>query len=268
MTIGHAHADEESLRSILEQAYKKHIAACKSGIPTALQETMSSFQYGTMTNNLANAKRELTPKLIKSMGEDLPDIFKMRFVKMVENGPTAGLLYVQDSKERDASNKPRVTFLFIKFVNENSVWKVDGMMDVGAPKYQNDGKGTEFIMDDLPPFLAINGKVLKAPEAIPASYAAGFLDIFSYGYKATVTINGVEQVADAAGSSSRVIKGGLRKGQNSIKMVFSKQGEESSSGPSVTVRRVLTDREVREAFKYEPKKNIEGEHALTFTIDN
>lgn len=266
MTGYHSQAAGQVTRTMLEETYKKYIAACKSGKATALQETMSSFQYGTLKNNLANVKRDLTPELIKSMAEDVPDISKMRFVKVLENGPTAGLLYVRDSQERDASNKPRVTFAFIKFVNENAVWKVDGMMDAGYPKYMKDGTETQFNMGDLPASLAIDGKVPRPPEPIPVSYATGFLDIFSYGYRATVSINGVEQAVDAVGSTSMLIKGGLRKGENSIKIAFVKAGEESSSAPSVSIRRILGKREVKEVFKFEPKKNIEGEHALIFTI--
>lgn len=268
ITTDHSQADEISQRKALEGAYKKYIAACNSGSANALKETMSSFQYGTITNNLASAKRELTPELIKSIAEDAADIFKMKFVSLFQNGPTAGLLYVQDSQERDASNKPRVTFTFIKFVNENALWKVDGMMDAGYPKYQKDGTETQFNMDDLPPSLAIDGKVLKAPEPIPVSYGSGFLDVFCYGYKTTVTINGIEQVVDGVGSSSMIIKGGLRKGQNDVKITFSKFGEQSSSGPSVTIRRIINERETIEVFKYEPKQSVEGEHALSFTIAN
>jgi len=260
-------AAEESLRITLEKAYKKHLAAYESGKASVLQETMSSFLYGTMKNNLTNAKRHLTPELIKSMAEDIPDISKMRFVKILENGPTAGLLYVQESEERDASNKPRITFAFIKFVNENSAWKVDGVFDTSSPKYQNDGTETMFNMHDLPPSLIIDGKVFKTPEATPVPYAAGFLDIFSSSYKTSVIINGIEQYVDAAGGPSMLIKGGLRKGGNNIRVVFIRNGKESSFGPSVTIRRIYGEREIREVFKYEPKNTIEGEHVLTFTID-
>jgi hypothetical protein len=220
-----------------------------------------------MMNNLTNAKRSLTPELIRSMAENVPDIFKMRFVKTLENGPTSGLLYVQDSEERDASNVPRVTFAFVKFVNEKSIWKVDGVMNTGSPKYQNDGAETKFNMSDLPPSLVIDGKVLKAPEVIPVPYAAGFLDIFSPGYRTTVIINGVEQYVDAVGGPSMLIKGGLRKGQNNIRIFLKRNGKESSFGPTITIRRIFGEREIREVFKYEPKNNIEGEHTVTFTID-
>ena len=152
-------AAEKPLRSILEQAWNSYLKACKSGKESELEKTMSSFRLGTMKNNLASAKRSLTPDLIKSIAEDAPDISTAKFLKLMENGPTAGLVYVKDSEEKDASNKPRVTFMFIKFVKENEVWKVDGEMNMGSPKFQKNGKESEFNPSELPPPLEIDGKV-------------------------------------------------------------------------------------------------------------
>ncbi len=220
-----------------------------------------------MKKNLANARRSLTPDMIKSIAEDAPDISKAKFVKLMENGPTAGLVYVKDSKEKDASNKPRVTFMFIKFVKENDVWKVDGEMDIGSPKFQKNGKESEFNPSELPPTHEIDGKVRKSPEQPSVPDISGVLDVSSYGYKTEVTINEVGQKATLNGSYSGLIEKGLRKGRNSVVIRFTKIDDKTAFKPGVTIRRATNDRKSKEVFKYEPKDNIEGAHTFTFTVD-
>ena len=257
----------QPLRSILEQAWNSYLKACKSGKESELEKTISSFRFGTMKNNLASAKRSLTPDLIKSIAEDAPDIATAKFLKLMENGPTAGLVYVKDSEEKDASNKPRVTFMFIKFVKENEVWKVDGEMNMGSPKFQKNGKESEFNPTELPPPLEIDGKVPKSPEQAPVPDISGLLDVSSHGYKTEITINEVEQVATLNNSYSGLIEKGLRKGKNSIVIRFTKTDDNTAFTPGVTIRSVTNAGKSKEVFKYEPKDAIEGTHTFTFTAD-
>ena len=266
LVVSQSIAAEKPLRSALEQAWKSYVNACKSGKESELEKTLSSFRLGTMKNNLARAKRSLTPDLIKSIAEDAPDIAKAKFVKLMENGPTAGLVYVTDSKERDASNKPRVTFVFIKFVKENEVWKVDGEMNIGSPKFQKDGKEAEFNPSDLPPELAIDGKVRKSPEQASAPDISGMLDVSSYGYTTEVTINEVEHKAILNKSYSGLIEKGLRRGTNSVVIRFTKTDDKTVFTPGVTIRSVTPDRQTKEVFKYEPKDTIEGTHTFAFMV--
>lgn len=260
-------AAEKPLRSALEQTYNSYLNACKSGKEPELEKTMSSFRLGTMKNNLANAKRSLTPDLIKSIAEDAPDISTAKFVKLIEKGPTAGLVYMKDSKEKDASNKPRVNFMFIKFVKENNVWKVDGEMTIGSPKFQKDGKKSEFNPSVLPPELKIDGKTRKSPEQASVPDISGLLDVSSYGYKTEVTINEGEKEITVNADSSRLIERGLRKGKNRIVIGFTNIDAKAAFKPGVTVRRVLNDNQLKEIFKYEPKDHMEGTHRFAFTVD-
>ena len=260
-------AAEKPLRSILVQAWNSYLQACNSGKESELEKTMSSFRLGTMKNNLASAKRSLTPDLIKSIAEDAPDISTAKFLKLMENGPTAGLVYVKDSDETDASNKPRVTFMFIKFVKENEVWKVDGEMNMGSPKFQENGKESEFDPSELPPPLAIDGKVPKSPEQAPAPDISGLLNVSSYGYKTEITINEQEPVTALNKSYSGLIEKGLRKGKNSIVIRFTKTDDTTAFKPGVTIQSVTNDREAKEVFKYEPKDAIDGTHTFTFTAE-
>lgn len=262
-----SYGDENTIRTELERVYRQFIEAHESGSIEAVKKVRSSFAFGTMINNYAEGRQILDSEKIKAMVKTSPDIFKMRFVKSIVNGPAAGLLYVQDSDFIDASKKPRVEFAFIKFVNEPSGWKVDMIASVGRPKYDSDGKESQFDMGDLPQAIDIDGKVLTAPVLVSMPDAAGFLDINSYGYKTTVLINDVEQYRAAEGGPSRLIKGGLRKGQNKIVIIYEKTNGKSQFGPSVTIRRIFSDNDIREVFNNNPKENIEGKHTFTVRID-
>ena len=262
-----AYCAEGSLRKTLEEAWNQYIKACQSGERAALEAAMSSFQYGSMMNSFTSAKRSLTREMIKDMAKRFPEKSKMQFVKLIANGPTAGMIYVSDSEEKDASNKPRVTFTFIKFVNEPSGWKVDGMMNVGDVKYQKDGKKTEFDSSNLPPMLAIDGKVREAPPSLLPPRVQGVLDVFSYGYTTAVTLNGIEQGTTKGASRSALVKGGLKKGKNEIEIFFARIADKTDSKPSVKIRVLTEEKKEIEIFKYEPEKTIEGKHTFSFDVN-
>jgi hypothetical protein len=196
----------------------------------------------------------------------MPNISAARFVSLIEKGPTVALVYVMDSEEKDATDKPRVTFIFIKFVKEESGWKVDARMNIGSPKYQDNGEPSEFDPADLPPTFEIDGEVRKAPKPVTAPDVSGFLDVFSYGYKTEVIVNGVKQGTTVEASSLRLLKGGLHKGKNSITIVVQTE-KDTEWHPRVNVRRVLADHKTEEVFKFEPTENIEGTHTLSFIIN-
>lgn len=233
---------------------------------TELEKTMSSFRLGMMKNNLASAKRSLTPEMIRTVAEYAPDISASRFVTLLENGPTAGLVYVKDSDDVDATGKPRVTFTFIKFVKEGSGWRVDGAADIGSPKFRDNGEPAEFDPSDLPSTYEIDGKVPGAPAPVAASEFSAFLDVFCPGYKTQVTVNGVEQATTVNQSHSGLLAGGLRKGTNSIVIVVSRIQQDASFEPMVTIRRIREDRSAEEVFKFEPQENVEGTHTAIFTV--
>jgi len=256
---------DATLQKTLESCWRNHINACRSGKASAIQQTMSAYWFGTLKNNLAEAKRELTGDMIRSMAENGPDVFRMRFTRLIVNGPTAGLVYSADSREKDASGKPRIEFAFIKFVKEASGWKVDGMMRRGDVKFGKDGEETRFNPSDLPPQLAIDGKVREAPAAVSAAELPGILDVFSYGYRTLVTVNGIKQDPVEGKSASAIVRGGLKRGRNTITIALVKIDKETGFFPSVKVW-LVDGKERREVFTYEPNGKIEGTYALAFDV--
>lgn len=257
-----------SLRADLENIWGVYLKANLSGDLKQFKETSSAHSYATMVNALSSAGRELTADVITTMADFLPDPTKLEIVEMIENGPTVGLVYVGDEGDDDNPNIPSpLKFSFIKFVREITGWKVDGISTIGKPKYQRDGSETRFERSDIPEELAIDGKVLEAPQPMAKTEVQGVIDISSYGYKTEVSINGVKQSGAEESNSSGYIEGGLKKGENRIDIVITPmEGMGSGDTPSVKIRYLTTAGKGKEAFLFQPEKEFQGRHSFTFRI--
>lgn len=253
-----------ALQPTLENAWQAYLKASRSGLESELEKTMSSYSLCALKNRLISAQRSLTPEIIKSFAKCSPDISKMEFVRVLEKGDTAGLVYVGDSEKKDADGKPKVTFRAIKFVRESG-WKVDATMHCDKPRFQDDGRKTRFYLSDLGPACAMDGKVKPAPPLVQKPYSSALLDVFSYGYQAQVTVNGVVQQPVTA-SWFGVVIGGLCKDKNNITIAMTKTGTAGQRAPKVRIRQLLENRTTREILKFEPQKNIEGVHTFTVSI--
>ncbi len=263
-----ARAESPSLRDTLEQSWMAHLEASRTGQVSELEKTMSAYSLGSMKNRLISANRSLTPEIIKSMAQYGPDIFNARFLTLLENGDTAGLVYVTDSGETDGGGNPRIVFSFIKFVNEPSGWKVALAMNMDKPKYDENGKKSLFPLAEIPLDGAIDGQVKPAPAPVQAPYASALLDVTSYGYETKVIVNGVQQGAPVQACRAGVLSGGLFKGDNTVEILIAKTGTKACQAPTVQIRRVLKSRTTKEVFLFNPKKKIEGTHSFTFNIRN
>lgn len=253
-----------ALQPTLENAWNAYLQASRSGDESELQKTMSSYSLGSLKNRLVSAQRSLTPDIIKSFAKYSPDISKMEFVKVLEKGDNAGLVYVMDSGKKDANGNPTVTFSAIKFVKEAG-WKVEATMNCDKPMYRDDGKKTQFYLSDLRPACAMDGKVKPAPALVQKPYSSALLDVFSYGYQAQVTVNGVPQQPVTA-SWSGVVIGGLCKGKNKLTITMTKLDTAKQSVPKIRIRQLLKNRTTREVLKFAPQKNIEGVHTFTVSV--
>ncbi|WP_320042252.1 hypothetical protein [uncultured Desulfobacter sp.] len=252
------------LQSNLENAWHAYLKASRSGNESELQKTMSSYSLFTLKNKLISAQRSLTPDIIKSFAKYSPDISKMEFARVIQRGDNANLVYVGNSGEKDAKGNPTVTFSSIKFVNESG-WKVEAIMSCDKPMYHDDGRKTRFYESDLRPACAMDGKVKPAPALVKRPYSSALLDVFSYGYQAEVTVNGVPQKPVTA-SWSGVLIGGLCKNKNEISIKMTKLSTANQRVPKIRIRRLLKNRTTREVLKFEPKKKVEGVHTFIVSV--
>jgi len=159
---------ESPLRKPLEQAWREYVAASRSGTERDLERTMSSYYFATIANNLARAGRAMTPpNHYATVVRYAPELERASFVAVLENGPTAGLVYVRDSQYRDSGKQQRVDFFVMKFVDEGRGWKVDGSMTINTPRILPDGKPAPFDPAKLQPDYRIDGRIRAAPARNP-----------------------------------------------------------------------------------------------------
>jgi len=253
-----------SLQGDLEHAWHAYLQASRSGCELELQKAMSSYSLFTLKNKLISAQRSLTPDIIKSFAKYSPDISSMVFARLIEKGDNAGLVYVRDSGQKDAKGNPTVTFSAIKFVNESG-WKVESLMSCDKPMYHDDGRKTKFYLSDLRPACAMDGKVKPAPILVKKPYSSALLDVFSYGYQAEVTVNGVPQKPVTA-SWSGVLIGGLCKNKNEITIKMTKVDTAPPRAPKIRIRQLLKNRTTREVLKFAPQKDVEGVHTFVVSV--
>lgn len=138
---------------------------------------------------------------------------------------------------------------------------------IGKPNYQRDGSQTRFDYSDIPEELAIDGKVLDAPQPMSKAEVKGVIDISSYGCKTEVTINGTKQKGVEDSNASGYIEGGLQKGENHIDIVITPmEGSGSDWEPSVKIRYFTAAGKGKEVFSFQPEKEFEGRHNFIFRI--
>ncbi len=261
-----------ALRQQLEMVWGTSRQAYRDGDLALIRKVTSNHSYGTLQNDLTAVGKELKPDDVTVLYKMMPDLAKLKFVEIKQDGPTVGMLYLDEGDKSDDPNlPPPVRFHFIKFVKEARGWTLEGTLSMREPKYQKDGSETRFDYADLPGELAIDGKVHPAPKAVAKPTEAmvkGALDISSYDYITRVSINGVPQRETEGANSSGAIKGGLKKGANKIEIVVSKSAKAQSEWePEVTIRYLNSSGQEQEAFNFAPEENIEGTHEFTFTVE-
>ncbi len=262
----------QNLRKQLESVWSVYCEAHRKGDRALYKKSCSAHSCVTLINTLAEVREEIQPEDLIFFYERMPDLATLKFIELKENGPTAGLLYVDETPKRyDPDLPPPKRFLFIKFVQETWGWTVDGTQSTSLPRYQMDGSKTQFDYTSLPEKLTINGKVRPAPKAVQklkVRVVKGMLDIASSGHKAKVSINGFGQGQTENAEYSAAIAGGLKKGVNKIEIVIAKSEKTGSDlPPKITVRYLSESGMQREAFKYEPVDNFEGRYLFTFMIE-
>jgi len=123
------------LRPQLETVWETRRQAHRDGDLALIQKFSSDHSYGTQQNQLAAVGRELKPENVMALYELMPDLATFKFVELKQNGPTVGLLYLDEGeKSKDPNLPPPVHFLLVKFVKDARGWTVDGILSKGEPK--------------------------------------------------------------------------------------------------------------------------------------
>ena len=155
-------ASDKDLRNALESAYIQFVKSLQSDDEETIRDTMSLSAYA-LSKNDSNKTGKSFISVMKQIAQYYPVISELNFVKVLHKGPTAALLYSNDSKDRFVPDQPMVDFTFIKFVNEKGSWKLDRIKVATIAKYNEDDSLKEFDESDLSPEYKIDGKIHPPP---------------------------------------------------------------------------------------------------------
>ncbi len=274
---------ENDLRKALQSTYDHFVISLHTESENQIKSDMSSNGYALSKNYYANLKASF-PVEMKKTAPIMPKLSNLNFVKVIHNGPTAALVYSKKIKDQYQSG-PSIKFILIKFVDEGSGWKYDSMFSETTSKYNADGSEKQLNLSSLAPEYAIDGNIHPAPPILPEAEVVGVVSITSLGYKVEVIINDRIQAVIDNTTIHSYVKGGLKFGENSLKIKCKKiVSENKNANPETTIstqenikfKEIFTKLNLtikaklegkdEEVFKYKPGLKIEGTHAYTFIV--
>jgi|GEM_PF-1193009 len=208
---------DEDLQKKLESVLNNYISSYKTGNLEATKEYVSTYNYAAVKNSLLSAgmtSLPYYPEMVESM-----DITNDKLYRVFENGPTIGLIY-ERKPDSESGQEDEKTFVFFKFVKEDSHWKYDSVK-TQSPKPFSD----EEIIEN------INGKVItNIPIIDNVEVPKSYLSInFASGYNVSVSINNRKPIVVNEGSHIGLIIGGLKKAANTLDIEITPIEEKSSS---------------------------------------
>lgn len=156
----------QSLRGVLERSWQRYVDACRSGEEARVKEAISAYNYAATKNKYPMFGGPIPADTVKGLVAYAPDPNEVTYVKTLENGRTAALIYVRDSVHKEPAQPPRIDFLVMKFVDEEQIWKFDGLLTVTTPKQEADGQAAAFKTFYLIKGFEIDGQIRTPPELL------------------------------------------------------------------------------------------------------
>ncbi len=181
------------------------------------ENTATYRQIGT--RNLIVSQKKRWPESLFNNPITPADISELRLAKVMENGPTAQLIYYGKAdfgadKEIEIPNG----LLFLMFVKEKSGWKFNTsrfMSLAGAGEAAAAAAAGDFAFLDTPEFQP-PGEVPPLPKLCPIPQMVGIIEIVSVGYEATVRVGDHSKHVVINNTQTGLIIGGLKRGNNII----------------------------------------------------
>ncbi|WP_010247868.1 HAF repeat-containing protein [Acetivibrio cellulolyticus] len=199
---------DEKLLTELKSIYNSYMESYKTGDIESAKGYVSERYYAIVKNYLLATGETKMPE--NQLLSDIKDIEGAIRCGVFENGPTIGIVYKKPSKAED-----KITFVFLRFVKEDSGWKYDYTLVEDRYGYNETDKFTaKDITGDM-----LDGKVITDVPAInnveiPKSY----LSIgFHNSCFVSVSINNEEPVI---GAYLGLIMDGLKKGENTVDILI------------------------------------------------
>lgn len=219
----HAVAQDSDLRRQLDRVYSQWRDALISRDFNGWQRSTAAHRQMAARNLIVSQKQPF-PSALFVLPIQPPQTATLRLVGSSSKGNTAQLAYFGkvDLGLVESSEIPE-TLLLLKFVRETSGWKFDTTRVVNlhsAPEIRAALKngGTANFLED--PEFALTGEVPPVAKACPPPERVGVLQIASFGYQTTATVNGFEVAKVQDNAEEHLVIGGLRNGDNALILEF------------------------------------------------
>lgn len=202
-------------RMQLEAAYDRLLVASAEGDAVALREALASSVYARLYNDAVSRFRALRPEMVRRVTEQTPDMAQYAFFGVLVDGDRAIMAYRPISEEAFIPG----ALLLRSFLREGGMWRVERQDFLPAGAWLPDAHFRETVRQPSYPRELWLGRPL--PQAVPLAPIPAIpaeLSIRSRGYETMVRINGREVLRVRDGEGRRLLHGGLRPGDNTVRI--------------------------------------------------
>jgi hypothetical protein len=283
----------DQLSTLFWQAYPD---ACRAGTAAALQKVAAPDAFARAINNDHDKGKEFDAQTYASIAMQPFDGMQgtPRVLKLIVNGPTAGILWLGSqstfSEATGESGNPVSAFWFAKFIQAGDRWTVGRVLispitftkTVASPVQGQPGitrtiQGSPWTIQGgrrIPNFnfgtlpargLAIDGKLPVVDPIRPVAEIPAEFMISGTSWKIQVTINGEPQPLVCNEFKDGLVRGGLKRGNNTIEITLSPDYSAKALYRPPQVRLLRQNREI---FLYKPEQApASGTIKQSFTIE-
>lgn len=202
----------------LERAYQQWRAAVIAQDARAWAGAITQYRQ-VVTRNMIVSQRKAFPRAVFEVPIDPPDVAGLQLLEVQAVGETAHLLYFGKVDGGEDASKAPESVLMVKFFNERGGWKFDStkllsLQDRPEVLTQiKSGRTSEFL--DYPEFTPPgNAPAVPALCDVPDHVAGSTLQ--SFGYEATMRINGFDYPIVQDSAQKMFVLGGLKNGVNDV----------------------------------------------------
>ena len=255
-------------REDLEPGFKAHLAAEAAGDTQAWLAGLADSTVAEMRNEALSSKRPFPTPLRKPTRKQHPSkaaFENLTFVALRQNGPRAILVYSNPVLRASADGQAS-EFLLADFVRQDGGWKL-----LRQTHKQDEKAAARFKAGDLKvwnqPEFNPPAEIPPVPPPVTAPDYVAYFDYFVLAQKVTLTVNGIPHLCEGD-SGTRLVLGGLRKGENKIRVEYkSTPGRLAVGDNKIRINVVTKNVRLTQAFLFKWRDDA-GRHESTLTIDD
>lgn len=268
----------EQLSTLFWQAYP---GACRTGTAEALRLVAAPDAFARAVNNDHDKGKEFDARAYAGIAMNPFEGMQgtPRTLKLMVNGPTAGILWLGSRatvlEETGETGSPVPAFWFAKFIRDGERWSVGRVLvsptvfTKVVPSAATPGTGKSVTVQGspwtirsgrrIPNFnfdtlagrgLAIDGIVPVAEAIRPLAEIPAEFMISGLGWRIQASINGITQPAICNEFKDGFVKGGLKRGDNTVEITLK---PEFSKDVPFRPPQIRLLRQNREVFLYKPE---------------